>query len=816
MSSTFENIANRAQRNAASKTMSIALSKVSVTKVVWALVALVIALAVGGCSAGMGSEDVDELSAPLCSAASITMSPTSPRPAGTMVTVTANGTTCASGETAQYRFSFLNSAGQGVVFRDFAASNTAVWNTTGLAGGTYSTLVTVRTAPGSAFSTTYSAAYSIGNTCGTITSFTASPTSPRPSGTAVTLTATATCTPSGTAEFRYAYLGPTGAVVFINANFTAAPVVWDTTGLTGAKTLLAYSRAVGNNSVREALAYSTYTLGTASTICTAVSLSPSPAAPQAAGTNVTLTGSATGCTTPEYSFYYRQSGGTTWILIRDFGAASAIWNTTGRVSGNYEVLVRARNVGTSGSGDVNSQITYAIGSTCGTLTFSASPASPQGQGASITLTGAATCSGGASPEYAFYYRLSSGPSNILIRTFGAASVIWDTSPLAAGIYTLTVLARAVGNTSTSESQAVASYTISPRSLVQVSTGFGYHSCGVVNDGTARCWGENPHGELGNGSMSPSSSLPVTVSGLTTITAITAGGSHSCALRVDHTIRCWGDGTLGQLGNGGTSASAVPVVVTGISDATAISAGFNHTCALRTGGTVTCWGYNANGQSGDSTPANFPKVLTPTMAVAGVSGASALAVGGFHSCALVSGTVKCWGDNSKGQLGGGPTPTQTFSAIAVTGLSGVTGVSSGEEHSCAVVGGAVKCWGDNTYGQLGDGTKVQANTPVSVPGVTTAAQVSAGFPFTCVRLASGSVSCWGHNDEGELGNGSALESLTPVSVTGLTTATSLSSGGLQSCVIVSSGGARCWGYNGFGQLGNGTAADAHSPVSVTFP
>ena len=133
------------------------------------------------------------------------------------------------------------------------------------------------------------------------------------------------------------------------------------------------------------------------------------------------------------------------------------------------------------------------------------------------------------------------------------------------------------------------------------TAGGDHSCALHRDGTISCWGRNPDGQLGNGT-NRGSSVPVQVTGITDATAIAAGG-NSCALRQGGTISCWGYNGRGELGNGqsGRNAhSSVPVQVTGISDAAAISASGSHSCALHQDGTISCWGHNRRGGLGDGT------------------------------------------------------------------------------------------------------------------------------------------------------------------------------------------------------------------------
>ncbi|MET0795627.1 MAG: hypothetical protein ABW061_29185, partial [Polyangiaceae bacterium] len=166
--------------------MSIALDRVGVKRVLWALAGLVVALFIGGCSAGADSESVESVTGALCSGLHLTTSPASPQAVGTNVTVTAGGVTCATAETPEYIFYYLNSAGTYTLFRNWAPSNMAVWNTTGLPSGTYNIYVMTRAVGSTQTSSAYlDSGYSIGSVCSTVTSFASSPTSPQPSGTVV-------------------------------------------------------------------------------------------------------------------------------------------------------------------------------------------------------------------------------------------------------------------------------------------------------------------------------------------------------------------------------------------------------------------------------------------------------------------------------------------------------------------------------------------------------------------------------------------------------------------------------------------------------
>lgn len=413
----------------------------------------------------------------------------------------------------------------------------------------------------------------------------------------------------------------------------------------------------------------------------------------------------------------------------------------------------------------------------------------------------------------------------------------------------------------------------PHKALAVSAGES-HTCAVIDNNRARCWGHNFFGQLGNNTFTDSSTpvpvkydvdgSPITtgdVDELTGVTAITTGQFHSCARLSGNTVRCWGQNGRGQLGTGGTSEKEkLALPVTGLTGVRAVTAGGFHTCVMVTGNSMRCWGYNFYGQLG-AYRSSSPTPVTVTA----LAGATVATTGDGHACGLVSSPDApaadqpvCWGNNASGELGADLTPSPANSTIPVevAGVSdaGAVGldpdalldpISAGNEHACVLPAGSgtPKCWGRNTDGELGNGTNTGSDAPVAVSSLATAGQVAAGgeldpvtsleLGHTCALLGDGQVRCWGSDRYGQLGNESTAttsnvavtvrsdddddhlntpvaDQTPPVDLTG---AVAVATGGRHSCALVSGGRVRCWGRNADGQLGDGTTTDRAYAVTV---
>lgn len=345
---------------------------------------------------------------------------------------------------------------------------------------------------------------------------------------------------------------------------------------------------------------------------------------------------------------------------------------------------------------------------------------------------------------------------------------------------------------------------------------GDHTCAVTTSGTLKCWGGNMSGELGVGDFDNRLTPTVSLGGAT-VKRVALGYMHSCAILSNDSLSCWGWNGHGQVGIGGVSFGETPAVVNlGGLTAKAVSAGYAHTCAIRSNGSVMCWGRNIEGELGVG---DTLRRETPVLVGLGGHTAKAIAVGGVHTCAILDDdSLSCWGANYSGQLGIGGT-TDRLSPVAVPlGGKKAKAVSVGDSHTCVLLADTgVACWGWNGYGQLGVGDNADHDAPSPVNlGGHGAKALDAGLLHTCAILDDDSAVCWGYNGQGELGNGDTTNTNVPVpvSLTGRR-ARAIDAGDLHTCATLSDGTFACWGFNYDGQLGLGDEDFRSTPTAVTL-
>ncbi|MBN2361778.1 MAG: hypothetical protein JXR83_20165 [Deltaproteobacteria bacterium] len=390
-----------------------------------------------------------------------------------------------------------------------------------------------------------------------------------------------------------------------------------------------------------------------------------------------------------------------------------------------------------------------------------------------------------------------------------------------------------------------------RSAAVIAT-FSSHACAILDDLSLKCWGSNSNGRLGLGdtanrgdaSGKMGDSLPAIELGTRRrVLSVVGGSRHTCALLDHGDVKCWGYNNLGQLGYGdtlsrgdgtGAMGDALPTVDLGLGrSAIAIAAGSYFNCALLDNATVKCWGDNGYGQigqgdqdargderdeMGDSLP---PVDLGADAEVAGI------AAGLRHCCALLmDGSIKCWGNNSYGQIGHeanliGDQQGEMGDALGAVELGGSwqpSGLFGGPGNGfCARSAQATKCWGNFSFNSYyGDNPNEMGDSlpEIALGAGLVSTVIEIGSSHTCAMLNNGSshlVKCWGSNDYGQLGYGDTLnrrdpsqlgDDLPAVNLGVSLTPTHLGVGSGFSCARLDTGTVKCWGRNNYGQLGVG--------------
>ena len=271
---------------------------------------------------------------------------------------------------------------------------------------------------------------------------------------------------------------------------------------------------------------------------------------------------------------------------------------------------------------------------------------------------------------------------------------------------------------------------------QISAGY-VNTCAVLTNGSVRCWGYGGNGNLGYGNTddigddeTPASAGDVNIGGQAEYVSV--GYDCICALLTDGNVRCWGNAAQGRLGYGNTNdigdnetpASAGNVDVG--DKVKQIRTGSYHSCAVLTNGSVRCWGYGGNGSLGYGNTDNIGDNETPASAGdvdLGTESVQGITVYQSHSCALLTnGTIRCWGNGTKGRLGYGNTndigdDESPASAGDVNVGAQVKAISAGQQHTCALLtDNNVRCWGNGANGRLGHGNTNDIGddeTPASV-------------------------------------------------------------------------------------------------------
>ncbi len=375
-------------------------------------------------------------------------------------------------------------------------------------------------------------------------------------------------------------------------------------------------------------------------------------------------------------------------------------------------------------------------------------------------------------------------------------------------------------------------------------------CARMKDKSVRCWSDKPTPRIvtpsraGKKKDTPVSAIPPPppdpsqriVPALRPMLAGAISLGEECAVLADRTVRCWGDNTGGQLGDGSSVSRPQPgPAVAGVTNAAMVSRGSYAACAVLTDGSAKCWG--------DSTEypliPGAPRRLHASAVPIPLKGIAELHVSIHHACArLTDGRVACWGRNQFSELGDGskdlerpepsfvigfgrPSPAQrTKEGDAPARSNGALvttaqDVSAGGSTTCArMTDGTPRCWGKNADGQLGDGTRDNRSRPVAIPYLSTVTMIRPGNNHTCAigaQADDGAVFCWGFGLIGELGQGNEDSQRVPVRVPGLTGVKQISMAGF-SCALLADGSVKCWGDYDSG-AGDPAPSGSKSPTLV---
>ena len=298
----------------------------------------------------------------------------------------------------------------------------------------------------------------------------------------------------------------------------------------------------------------------------------------------------------------------------------------------------------------------------------------------------------------------------------------------------------------------------------------FHTAAIKTDGTLWTWGNTALGRLGNAFGSGDT----TVNRCTPVTTFAGGNNwkqasvntnQTATIKTDGTLWTWGSGSSGLLGNGATTGNISTPVTTfaGGTNWKQVSAGYSHTAAIKTDGTLWTWGYGSFGRLGNAVTGI---VSTPVTTFAGGNNWKQVSSGDSHTAAIkTDGTLWTWGSGGSGKLGNGAitggisTPVTTFA-----GGTNWKQVDSGTAHTAAIkTDGTLWTWGAGSFGGLGNAVTTNTSTPITTfAGGTNWKQVDSGTAHTAAIKTDGTLWTWGFGGSGKLGNGVATGSIsTPV-------------------------------------------------------
>tara|TARA_B100000965_G_scaffold375784_1_gene368484 strand:- start:830 stop:2779 length:1950 start_codon:yes stop_codon:yes gene_type:complete len=357
-----------------------------------------------------------------------------------------------------------------------------------------------------------------------------------------------------------------------------------------------------------------------------------------------------------------------------------------------------------------------------------------------------------------------------------------------------------------------------------------HSCGILENGSAICWGSDPHGQLGDGGSSTKYVRPtnhITSPDGSPFHSIFAEYHRTCALTFEGHLYCWGYNPNGESGDGTTNtykSPTTPVKIPLNRTVENIGMGRDHSCAVLDDSSLICWGSDSYGTLGNGDTETSSQYEPVHAAIPDGRIVKSVGGGRDNTCILLTdGGVMCWGRDNVGQNGDGGTSATTHSAssnVLLPDGRAAIHLEVGDFHSCVILdNGQVSCWGWNKHGMLGDNTTVDSNTPsiALLPNGSVAVDLDVGLYHSCAVIDNGSVYCWGHNNKGRLGVGAVngAQFLIPQHVVGATDVVGVEVDEWHTCALNRNGTILCWGHNKQGQLGIGHSSDRNTPNELDW-
>jgi alpha-tubulin suppressor-like RCC1 family protein len=346
-----------------------------------------------------------------------------------------------------------------------------------------------------------------------------------------------------------------------------------------------------------------------------------------------------------------------------------------------------------------------------------------------------------------------------------------------------------------------------------------NTCAIDDSQRLYCWGENESGQLGDPNQGKFANMPVAVDDNARWLTVAVGDSHTCGLKIDQTLWCWGNNALGQLNGVAGVVVNTPQKFFADADWVSVTTFAATTCGVKPTG-VACWGQNLNGEIGNG----LASAIAPrSVGAGGRPDWSTIVLGGEHTCGLQRDTLAwfCWGNNGYGQLGQfsqliqvrSPQQMATDSAnVSRRWLS----MALGAKHTCAIDDShQLFCMGSDNEGQLGTTLPVRGPRKVGDSWTAVSATASTACGFTSAGLH-----CWGNGRTFQHGNDVSASQQVPLKVTlpDAVEPTVVAAGNRATCAVIPSGAAKgtyCWGAATNSEFGNaGFPTGSRTPVFVS--